>query len=170
MTGATTLLPPVRTGSVGADWRAGARRYLTRPKCRALLVFGTRPELIKLMPLIQEIGRRSSIELKTVMTAQHTDLVQDLVELWRVPVDFNLDVMRNRQSLNELSARVIERMDTVLAEVEPDIVIVQGDTSTAFGAAFAAWQRCIPVAHVEAGLRTAAIDSPFPEEEEQIVQ
>ncbi|MGI9394693.1 MAG: non-hydrolyzing UDP-N-acetylglucosamine 2-epimerase [Boseongicola sp.] len=164
MTGATTLLPPVQPDRLRTDWRADARRFLTRPKIRVLLVFGTRPELIKLMPLIQEFGRGSSIELKTVMTAQHTDLVQDLLELWQIPVDYNLDVMLNGQSLNALCARVIDRMDAVLTDVEPDIVIVQGDTTTAFGAAFASWQQRIPVAHVEAGLRTATLDSPFPEE------
>ena len=135
-----------------------------RRKMRVLVVFGTRPELIKLLPIFREASRRSSIELISVMTSQHTDLVRSLVDLWQVPVHFNLDVMTKGQTLNSLAARVIGRMDNVLVEAAPDVVLVQGDTTSALGAAMAAWHRGIPVGHLEAGLRTPHIDSPFPEE------
>lgn len=129
-----------------------------------MVVFGTRPELIKFLPIFREVRKRKSIALTTVMTSQHVDLVRPLVDLWHIRVDHDLDVMTNGQSLNDVAARVIGRIDPVLAEAEPDIVLVQGDTTSAFGAALAAWHRRIPVGHLEAGLRTASIDSPFPEE------
>ena len=144
----------------GAHSLAGRRR----PKLRALVVVGTRPEMIKLLPVFREVAKRSSVELTTVMTSQHTDLVRPLIDLWGIPVDYDLDVMAKGQSLNDLAARVISRMDAVLAQVSPDVVLVQGDTTSAFGAAMAAWHRRIPVAHIEAGLRTPMIDTPFPEE------
>jgi UDP-N-acetylglucosamine 2-epimerase (non-hydrolysing) len=139
-------------------------RLRGRRQLRVLVVFGTRPELIKLLPIFREASRRSSIELVSVMTSQHTDLVRSLVDLWGVPVHYDLDVMTTGQTLNSLAARVIGRMDEVLVEAAPDIVLVQGDTTSALGAAMAAWHRGIPVGHLEAGLRTPHIDSPFPEE------
>ncbi|WP_171124917.1 MULTISPECIES: non-hydrolyzing UDP-N-acetylglucosamine 2-epimerase [unclassified Ruegeria] len=129
-----------------------------------MLVFGTRPELIKMLPIIREAGEREDVELITVMTSQHTDLVRSLAKEWAIPVDYDLEVMKHAQSLNDVISRVVGRIDRVLEEERPDVVLVQGDTSSAFGSALAAWQRQIPVGHVEAGLRTASIDSPFPEE------
>jgi UDP-N-acetylglucosamine 2-epimerase (non-hydrolysing) len=134
------------------------------PALKVLLVFGTRPELIKFLPLFREAEKRPSVALSAVMTSQHTDLVRSLVDLWRLPVDYDLDIMTAGQSLNDVAARVIGRLDPVLEEAVPDLVIVQGDTTSALGAAMAAWHRRIPVAHVEAGLRTPRIDLPFPEE------
>jgi len=139
-------------------------RFRRRAKLGVLLVIGTRPELIKLLPVIREAQRRSLIDLRIVLTSQHTDLLRPLIDLWRVPVHADLGVMVEGQSLNALTARVISRVDDVLSDVAPDVVLVQGDTTTAFGTAVAAWQRGVPVAHVEAGLRTADIASPFPEE------
>jgi UDP-N-acetylglucosamine 2-epimerase (non-hydrolysing) len=139
-----------------ASWR--------EPSLRVLLVFGTRPELIKFLPIFKEAERRPGVALSAVMTSQHTDLVRPLVDLWRLPVEHDLDVMTSGQSLNDVAARVIGRLDAVLEDVSPDVVIVQGDTTSALGAAMAAWHRRIPVAHVEAGLRTPRIDTPFPEE------
>jgi UDP-N-acetylglucosamine 2-epimerase (non-hydrolysing) len=140
----------------GIRWRS--------PALRMLLVFGTRPELIKFLPIFREAERRPRIALSAVMTSQHTDLVRPLVDLWRLPVDHDLDVMTAGQSLNDVAARVIGRLDPVLEEVAPDLVMVQGDTTSALCAAMAAWHRRIPVAHLEAGLRTPRIDTPFPEE------
>ena len=131
---------------------------------KVMLVFGTRPELIKFLPLFRAAERRPGIALSAVMTSQHTDLVRSLVDLWRLPVEHDLDVMTAGQSLNDVASRVIGRLDPVLEDVAPDMVIVQGDTTSALGAAMAAWHRRIPVAHVEAGLRTPRIDLPFPEE------
>ncbi len=133
-------------------------------RLKLMVVFGTRPELIKLMPVIREAQHRSNVRLTTVMTSQHTDLVRPLVDLWAIPVDHDLDVMTPGQSLNDIVVRVMSRIDRLLDEVAPDVVMVQGDTSTAMAATMAAWHRRIPVAHVEAGLRTHRIDTPFPEE------
>lgn len=161
----------VRVESTARDRDAGcfpvpvARRRSRRSlRLKALLVFGTRPELIKSLPLFREAEKRPDVALSAVMTSQHRDLVRSLVDLWRLPVDYDLDVMTAGQSLNEVAARVIGRLDAVLEEASPDVVIVQGDTTSALGAAMAAWHRRIPVAHVEAGLRTPRIDLPFPEE------
>ncbi len=129
-----------------------------------MLVFGTRPELIKMLPIIREAENREDVELITVMTSQHTDLVRSLAQEWEISVDYDLEVMKHAQSLNDVISRVVGRIDSVLEKEKPDVVLVQGDTSSAFGSALAAWQRQIPVGHVEAGLRTASIDSPFPEE------
>jgi UDP-N-acetylglucosamine 2-epimerase (non-hydrolysing) len=147
----------VSTGaSTGTRWQS--------PALRLLLVFGTRPELIKFLPIFREAERHSRVTLSAVMTSQHTDLVRPLVDLWRLPVEHDLDVMTAGQSLNDVAARVIGRLDPVLEDVAPDLVMVQGDTTSALCGALAAWHRRIPVAHLEAGLRTPRIDTPFPEE------
>lgn len=156
---ATGIAPDPHTDTV----REGFPRH-RRPALRVLVVVGTRPEMIKFLPIFRELAKRSTIELTTVLTSQHTDLIRPLIDLWGIRVDHDLDVMTKGQSLNELAARVIGRMDAVLAEATPDVVLVQGDTTSALGAAMAAWHRRIPVAHLEAGLRTACIDTPFPEE------
>jgi UDP-N-acetylglucosamine 2-epimerase (non-hydrolysing) len=131
---------------------------------KILLVFGTRPELIKFLPLFRAAEKRPGVAVSAVMTSQHTDLVRPLIDLWQLPVEHDLGVMTAGQSLNDVASRVIGRLDPVLEEAAPDVVIVQGDTTSALGAAMAAWHRRIPVAHVEAGLRTPRIDLPFPEE------
>lgn len=143
---------------------AGDARRRPQPRLKLMLVFGTRPELIKVLPIIREIERRSSIELVTVMTSQHTDLVRPLIDLWSVRIDHDLDVMTRSQSLNDIVSRVMGRIDGLIQDVSPDVVMVQGDTSSALAATMAAWHRKIPVAHIEAGLRTQDIASPFPEE------
>jgi UDP-N-acetylglucosamine 2-epimerase (non-hydrolysing) len=164
MTGPAEALAQLERETGLAPAVARAPRPWQAPALRVLLVFGTRPELIKFLPLFREAERRPGVALSAVMTSQHTDLVRPLIDLWRLPVDHDLDVMTTGQSLNDVAARVIGRLDAVLEEVAPDVVIVQGDTTSALGAALAAWHRRIPVAHVEAGLRTPRIDTPFPEE------
>lgn len=133
-------------------------------RLKVMLIFGTRPELIKVLPILREADRRPDIDLVTVMTSQHTDLVQSLAKDWSIRVDHNLDVMKPAQSLNDIVSRVVGRIDDLLEKHKPDVVLVQGDTSSAFAAALASWHRRIPVGHIEAGLRTESIDSPFPEE------
>ena len=127
-------------------------------------VFGTRPDLIKFLPIIRELKRRRDVETINVLTSQHTHLIAPLLTLWDIAVDHDLQAMQRGQSLNELMARIQSRMDAVLWAELPDIVLVQGDTTTALAATLAAWHRRIPVGHVEAGLRSGTRETPFPEE------
>ncbi len=130
-----------------------------------LTVFGTRPEAIKLAPILAELeGRPQQFRTINLCTSQHTDLLLPFLSFFSIRVDADLAVMTPDQPLNQLCARVIALLDPVLAERQPDVVLVQGDTTSAMAAALAARYRGIPVGHVEAGLRTGNLDSPFPEE------
>lgn len=129
-----------------------------------LTLFGTRPEVIKLAPIIRELERMPGLRTVNVTTAQHTDLLYPLVQLFRIRIDGDLHVMRPNQTPNLVCARVLTALDEVLSGVKPDVIVVQGDTTTALGGALAAFHHKIPVAHVEAGLRSGRSDSPFPEE------
>lgn len=131
---------------------------------RLLSVFGTRPEAIKLAPVFQALQREPQVESLVCVTAQHRELLDGVLSLFGVEPDFDLDLMEPAQSLNSLLTRAVARLDKVLDQVRPDRLVVQGDTTTALGAALAAFHRSIPVAHVEAGLRTYAPNSPWPEE------
>lgn len=134
------------------------------PRLRALVAFGTRPEVIKLAPVITALGRSDAFRPVVVSSGQHNDLLAPFVSHFALRVDHELKVMEPGQHLNRLFARVLTEIDGVLEREHPDVVIVQGDTTTATAAALAAFQRKIPVAHVEAGLRTDDPLSPFPEE------
>lgn len=127
-------------------------------------MFGTRPEVIKLAPVVAELQRRRAFRAVNVSSGQHPDLIAPFVELFGVRVDRDLAVMHPGQPLSLLFARVLAGLDPVLEEIRPDVVLVQGDTTTAVAAALAAFHRGVPVAHVEAGLRTDDPLSPFPEE------
>ena len=129
-----------------------------------LAVFGTRPEAVKLAPVIAALKAEPTLETSVCVTGQHRELVDSALDFFDIRPDFNLSAMRRSQALNPLVARLAERLDRVLATAAPDRVIVQGDTSSAFAAALAAYHRAIPVAHVEAGLRTYRAADPFPEE------
>ena len=131
---------------------------------KLLVVFGTRPEAVKLAPLLKALKSESAIETRVCVTGQHRDLLDSVLDFFSIMPDSDLDLMTPDQALNPLAARLIERLDPLLARTAPDRVIVQGDTSTALTAALAAFHRGIPVAHVEAGLRTYRADQPFPEE------
>lgn len=132
---------------------------------RVLVLFGTRPEVIKLAPIIWELRNRpASLEVIVVTSAQHTDLLYPFIKDFGLRVDHNLEVMTAGQTLSGLCARVLSRLDPLLVEMQPDLVLVQGDTTTAMAAALAAFHRKIPVGHVEAGLRSGNRLSPFPEE------
>jgi UDP-N-acetylglucosamine 2-epimerase (non-hydrolysing) len=132
---------------------------------RILTVFGTRPEAIKLAPVIRQLeGWPHRLETVNVTTAQHTDLLYPFLRLFAIRVDHDLNVMRPNQSPNQVQARVLARLDPILVARRPDVLLVQGDTTSALAAALAASHRQIPVAHVEAGLRSGDVSSPFPEE------
>jgi UDP-N-acetylglucosamine 2-epimerase (non-hydrolysing) len=131
---------------------------------KILVVFGTRPEAIKLAPVIAELRRRPDISLRIVTTAQHRDLLDQVLTVFEIVPDVDLGVMQPRQTLAELSGRVLVAMDAHLSGDPPDLMIVQGDTTSAFICTLAAFYRGVPVAHVEAGLRTHSPTEPFPEE------
>lgn len=130
---------------------------------RILICFGTRPELIKFAPMIKALQQRG-IGLVTVNTGQHTDLLQPLLELFHIRPDYNLEAMVAGQSLNALGSRLLASLDPILEKEAPDLVLVQGDTASAVMGSMAAFNRKIPVGHLEAGLRSGNPFSPFPEE------
>ncbi|MDO8963524.1 MAG: UDP-N-acetylglucosamine 2-epimerase (non-hydrolyzing) [Coriobacteriia bacterium] len=132
---------------------------------RVLVVFGTRPEAIKMAPVVARLRERpADFDVLTVATAQHREMLDRVLELFAIVPDFDLDVMVPKQTLSEVTARVIERMSPVVAQARPDVMLVQGDTTTTFASALAAFYQGVPVGHVEAGLRTGRLDQPFPEE------
>lgn len=131
---------------------------------KVMTVYGTRPEAIKVAPIIKALEESESFESIPVVTGQHREMLDQVNELFGIKPSRDLAIMSKNQSLNEIVAKVIEGINEVYEELEPDAVIVQGDTSTVMGAAVAAFNRKIPVVHVEAGLRSGDINSPFPEE------
>lgn len=131
---------------------------------RICVVIGTRPEVIKCWPVVRRLAQDSRFDVQVVLTGQHRELVDPLVRQLGLPVAFDLDVMIHRQSLEALTARLCERLGGAFAAMRPDVVLVQGDTTSAFVAALAAFYADIDVAHIEAGLRTRDIRNPFPEE------
>lgn len=133
-----------------------------RPKI--LVVLGTRPEAIKLVPLIRELEASERLTPIVCATAQHRELLDSVLDYFGIRVHFDLNLMRPAQGINDVASRVISGVDECLKTTQPSWVLVQGDTTTSFAAALAAFHRGIPVGHVEAGLRTGRPDSPFPEE------
>lgn len=131
---------------------------------KVLTIFGTRPEAIKLAPVLVELRKYSNIESYVCVTAQHRQMLDQVLNIFNIVPDIDLDLMRDNQSLPDLTARVITRIDQILAKVLPNIVLIQGDTTTVMASAMAAFYRKIPVGHVEAGLRSGNMYSPFPEE------
>lgn len=131
---------------------------------RIMIVMGTRPEAIKLCPLVLELKRRNRYEVLVCSTGQHRSMLDSVLHAFGVKPDFDLDVMRTGQTLSSVTARILKGLDEIYTAERPHLVIVQGDTTTAFAGALAAFQKRIPIAHVEAGLRTYHIDSPYPEE------
>lgn len=131
---------------------------------RILLVFGTRPEAIKMAPLVLELQKSENITTRVCVTAQHRKMLDQVLSVFDIQPDWDLNLMRPGQGLFEITAGVLSGMKRVLEEEKPDIVLVQGDTTTAFSASLAAFYMQIPVGHVEAGLRTYNIRSPYPEE------
>ena len=131
---------------------------------KIMTVFGTRPEAIKMCPLILEMKKRASLEVVVCVTAQHRQMLDQVLSTFNVVPDYDLNIMKDRQTLFDITTSVLDGMKHVLEEVKPDIVLVHGDTSTTFVTALACFYLQIPVGHVEAGLRTYNIYSPYPEE------
>lgn len=131
---------------------------------KVMLVFGTRPEAIKMCPLVNELKKRKNIETIVCVTGQHRQMLDQVLEAFSVVPDYDLSIMKDKQTLFDVTVNILERIKTVLEEVKPDVVLVHGDTSTTFVTALACFYLQIPVGHVEAGLRTYNIYSPYPEE------
>ena len=129
-----------------------------------LLVFGTRPEAIKMCPLVSELKSRESINTVVCVTGQHRQMLDQVLETFNVVPNYDLSIMKDRQTLFDVTTNILTRIKEVLEEVKPDVVLVHGDTSTTFVTALACFYLQIPVGHVEAGLRTYNINSPYPEE------
>ena len=131
---------------------------------KIMLVFGTRPEAIKMCPLVNELKKRKTIETIVCVTGQHRQMLDQVLEAFHVVPDYDLSIMREKQTLFDVTINILEHIKQVLEEVRPDVVLVHGDTSTTFVTALACFYLQIPVGHVEAGLRTYDIYSPYPEE------
>ena len=131
---------------------------------KILVVFGTRPEAIKMCPVIRELRRRRELETVVCVTAQHREMLDGVLAAFGVEPDFDLDIMQRGQTLFDLTEKILRGVDEVIDRVSPHAVLVHGDTTTAFAASLAAFYKKIPIGHVEAGLRTGNIFSPFPEE------
>ena len=133
-------------------------------KMKVLLVFGTRPEAIKMCPLVKECQKYQQIDTVVCVTGQHKQMLEQVLEVFGVTPQYNLAIMKEKQTLFDVTTAVLMRMKEVLETEKPDIVLVHGDTSTAFITALACFYLQIPIGHVEAGLRTYNMNSPFPEE------
>ena len=131
---------------------------------KILLVFGTRPEAIKMCPLVNELKTREGIKTIVCVSGQHRQMLDQVLEAFHVVPDYDLSIMKDRQTLFDITTNILDRIKAVLEEVKPDVVLVHGDTSTTFVTARACFYMQIPVGHVEAGLRTNDIYSPYPEE------
>ena len=131
---------------------------------KVMLVFGTRPEAIKMCPLVNELKTRKNIETVVCVTGQHRQMLDQVLTTFNVEPDYDLSIMKDKQTLFDVTVNILERIKDVLVEVKPDVVLVHGDTSTTFVTALACFYLQIPVGHVEAGLRTYNIYSPYPEE------
>lgn len=131
---------------------------------KVLIVFGTRPEAIKMCPLVHEIGKYDDLKCVVCVTGQHKEMLEQVLDFFGVNANYNLGIMKQQQTLSAITTSILTGMDDVLNEENPDLVLVHGDTSTAMAAALAAFYKRIPVGHVEAGLRTYDIFSPYPEE------
>ena len=131
---------------------------------KIMAVFGTRPEAIKMCPLVHEMRKREGLEVIVCVTAQHRQMLDQVLSLFKIVPDYDLNVMKERQTLFDITCNILTGIKVVLKEVNPDIVLVHGDTSTTFATALACFYLQIPVGHIEAGLRTNNIYSPYPEE------
>lgn len=137
---------------------------MTLPRIRCLFVLGTRPEAIKLAPVVAELRARRCFRVQVCLTDQHGELLEQVLRVFSIRPDYRLNVMKPGQSLFDVTTRTLQRLEPVLRSVRPDIVFVQGDTTSAFVGALASFYIRVPVAHVEAGLRTYDLTAPFPEE------
>lgn len=137
---------------------------MTGSPIRLCITLGTRPEAIKLAPVIQAFGRSPQFDTQVVLTGQHREMVEQVMQMFGLKADRDLAIMKQRQSLTDITSRSLEGLEQLFLEFKPQLVVVQGDTTTAFAAALAAFYQQIPIGHVEAGLRTDKLYNPFPEE------
>lgn len=137
---------------------------MTKQRMKVLSVFGTRPEAIKMCPLVKELQKNPDIESVVCLTGQHKQMLKQVIDVFGIIPDYDLNIMRPGQTLTTITSEILLGMERVLIQEQPDIVLVHGDTTTSFAAALAAFYKQIPVGHVEAGLRTFTPYSPFPEE------
>lgn len=131
---------------------------------RVMVVFGTRPEAIKMCPLVKELKKRKTMAVTVVVTGQHKQMLDQALDVFGVIPDYDLSIMKPEQTLFDITICILEKMRELLQEIKPEVVLVHGDTSTAFATALACFYLQIPVGHVEAGLRTYNINAPYPEE------
>lgn len=136
---------------------------------KLLVCFGTRPEAIKMASLVHQFKKSTTLQIKVCVTAQHREMLDQVLDFFEIIPDYDLNIMRENQTLNELCGRIFQYIDPILTEFEPDVVLVHGDTTTSTVCAWAAFQRNIKVGHVEAGLRTFNKFSPFPEEMNRLI-
>lgn len=129
-----------------------------------MTVFGTRPEAIKMAPLILELQKNNKFDTVVCVTGQHREMLDQVLETFEITPDYNLAIMKNKQSLVDITSNILQAMETILVNEQPDLVLVHGDTSTTFATALACFYLRIPIGHVEAGLRTHDVQSPYPEE------
>ena len=133
-------------------------------KIKVMSIFGTRPEAIKMAPLVKELECRKEIESIVCVTAQHREMLDQVLETFDIKPNYDLDIMKQGQTLSDITSRVLTGLENIIKEVRPDIVLVHGDTTTTFAGALAAFYNQAAIGHVEAGLRTYDKYSPFPEE------
>ena len=133
-------------------------------KIKVMSIFGTRPEAIKMAPLVKELESRKEIESIVCVTAQHREMLDQVLETFKITPDYDLNIMKQGQTLGDITTRALNGVETVIKEAKPDIVLVHGDTTTTFAGALAAFYNQVAIGHVEAGLRTYDKYSPFPEE------
>ena len=131
---------------------------------KIMAIFGTRPEAIKMAPLVLEMKKDKDIEPVVVVTAQHREMLDQVLTTFDITPDYDLDIMKAGQTLSEVTGRVINGLESVIKEVKPDMILVHGDTTTTFAGSLAAFYNEVDIGHVEAGLRTHNKYSPFPEE------
>ncbi|MEG3862090.1 non-hydrolyzing UDP-N-acetylglucosamine 2-epimerase [Microcoleus sp. herbarium12] len=131
---------------------------------RICIVLGTRPEAIKLAPVIQQFKKSPNFDTQVILTGQHREMVEQVMQMFDLKADRDLAIMQHQQSLTDITSRSLQGLEACFKELQPDLVLVQGDTTTAFAAALAAFYQKIPVGHVEAGLRTDDVFNPYPEE------
>src|SRR3712207_2558664 len=131
---------------------------------KVMLVFGTRPEAIKMAPIVKELKKRKGIETLVCVTAQHRQMLDQVLDVFDIVPDYDLDIMKESQTLSYITSSVLSRINDIIVKEKPDCVVVHGDTTTTFSAALAAFYNQVKIAHVEAGLRTYNKYSPYPEE------
>ena len=133
-------------------------------KLKVLTIFGTRPEAIKMAPVVTALQKDDFFDARVCITAQHREMLDQVLALFKIEPDYDLNVMKQGQSLTDITSRILIALEGVISEWRPDIILVHGDTTTTFATSLAAFYQQVPVAHVEAGLRTGSLYSPWPEE------